>query len=201
MASSTSRIVALYFGYGSNLWLEQMAVRCPESTFVGIARLQNYNWIINERGYANIISASSPISSNDVWGMVYTLTSSDEERLDRNEGVPYAYTKEMLEIDFWPSNIEGATSTIDTRAVPEKKDMLVYIDRKRTKEDEPKKEYIYRMNKGITDALQVGVPLDYFNKVMRKFIHPMEDMIDEELEGEAQKQAAEFDTSKENLKC
>jgi gamma-glutamylcyclotransferase len=201
MASSVSKTVAIYFGYGSNLWLKQMALRCPKSTFIGIARLQDYKWIINERGYANIISASSSASSNEVWGMVYSLTSSDERRLDKNEGVPYAYTKEILETDFWPNITEGVTATIDTKAVPEKKDMLVYIDHKRTEEDEPKEEYIYRMNEGIADALQAGIPLDYVNKVMRKFIPLMGDTVDEQLIGEAQKQAAEFDTSKEDLKC
>jgi hypothetical protein len=33
---------------------------------------------------------------------------------------------------------------IDISAVPEKKQMLLYIDRKRTKDDKPREEYIYR---------------------------------------------------------
>lgn len=45
----------LYFGYGSNLWKHQMVQRCPTSKYLGIARLNDYRWIINERGYANVV--------------------------------------------------------------------------------------------------------------------------------------------------
>ena len=48
--------------------------------------------------------------------------------------------------------------------------MLVYIDRERTAPSEPKEEYVYRMNKGIDDALALGVPKKYVDEVMRKFI-------------------------------
>ena len=44
----------IYFGYGSNLWREQMKQRCPQSEYLGVARLNNYTWLINERGYANV---------------------------------------------------------------------------------------------------------------------------------------------------
>ena len=32
----------LYFGYGSNMWLDQMNRRCPENKFMGTAVL--YDW-------------------------------------------------------------------------------------------------------------------------------------------------------------
>ena len=48
--------------------------------------------------------------------------------------------------------------------------MLVYIDRNRTTNSEPKKEYIHRMNEGIRDALAMGVPKKYVQDIMRKFI-------------------------------
>jgi hypothetical protein len=44
--------IDLYFGYRSNTCLEQTAERCPDSTFVGIAPLRNYRWMINDRGSA-----------------------------------------------------------------------------------------------------------------------------------------------------
>ena len=56
-----------------------------------------------------------------------------------------------------------------------KEKMLVYVDRKRTQPDEPKKEYVYRMNMGIKDALKEGVPEKYVQEVMRKFILDVED--------------------------
>ncbi|KAI1167106.1 hypothetical protein F5B18DRAFT_603766 [Nemania serpens] len=46
----------LYFAYGSNLSTAQMRNRCPLSTPIGLAHLAGWTWIINERGYANIVS-------------------------------------------------------------------------------------------------------------------------------------------------
>ena len=199
MAPSASPII--YFGYGSNLWLHQMTTRCPTSTYLGVARLPNYQWIINDRGYANVVevadSNSTSMSPYDdvVFGLVYSLEAEDEKRLDKNEGVPVAYTKEMLQCEFWPSDTEHK---VDTSKDPEKKeDMLVYIDRNRVQPDKPREEYIYRMNQGITDAVKLGVPEDYVRDVMRKYIPAQED--DDGKEGERERmaefargQAAEF---------
>ena len=199
MAPSASPTI--YFGYGSNLWLHQMTTRCPTSTYLGVARLPNYQWIINDRGYANVVevtdSNSTSMSPYDdvVFGLVYSLEAEDEKRLDKNEGVPVAYTKEMLQCEFWPSDTEHK---VDTSKDPEKKeDMLVYIDRNRVQPDKPREEYIYRMNQGITDAVKLGVPEDYVRDVMRKYIPAQED--DDGKEGEREKmaefargQAAEF---------
>lgn len=71
----------LYFGYGSNLSTTQMAQRCPSSRPVGLAHLsglpshtssgegdglegdqhhqEGWRWMINERGYANVVPQTS----------------------------------------------------------------------------------------------------------------------------------------------
>ncbi|KAI4662597.1 uncharacterized protein J4E79_004888 [Alternaria viburni] len=191
----------IYFGYGSNLWLHQMSTRCPTSKYLGVARLPNYHWIINDRGYANVVespkqnSTSKSSYSDVVFGLVYSLLPEDEKRLDKNEGVPVAYTKEMLPCDFWPSDTEHK---VDTSKHPEKKEsMLVYIDRNRVTPDKPRDEYVYRMNQGIADAVKLGVPEGYVRDVMRQYIPAEED--EEGKEGEREKmaefargQAAEF---------
>ncbi|KAF1983283.1 hypothetical protein K402DRAFT_396759 [Aulographum hederae CBS 113979] len=166
----------LYFGYGSNLWQHQMSLRCPSSTYVGIGRLPGYKWIIHERGYANVVEIFSSSSDNhtldtsdEVYGLLYTLQPSDEARLDINEGVPHAYTKEYLPIEIWPSDDPRAKIEV-SETVPEKGEALVYIDRLRVKESTPKKEYVVRMNHGIDDALAAGVPERYVEGVMRAFI-------------------------------
>jgi gamma-glutamylcyclotransferase len=226
--TNTNTNTTLYFGYGSNLWLKQMHQRCPNSTYLGIARLNDFTWIINERGYANVVEdrfrqrknavdrgrpgshLPFPESWNlkdnyerQVWGLVYSLQASDEERLDRNEGVPVAYGKEMLGCDFWAKDggdrdggSSGSANVADRK--PEEVEMLVYINRKAVEPSEPKEEYVYRMNMGIRDAVKEGVPVKYVEKVMRKFIPEMED--EGEGEGEvvevAKKQAAEFEDEK-----
>ena len=94
-----------------------MTTRCPTSTYLGVARLPNYQWIINDRGYANVVevadSNSTSMSPYDdvVFGLVYSLEAEDEKRLDKNEGVPVAYTKEMLQCEFWPSDTEHKVDT------------------------------------------------------------------------------------------
>lgn len=179
--SPTTTNPTIYFGYGSNLWLHQMRIRCPTSSYLGVARLNAYHWIINDRGYANVVSSSPQKDTsstqtkdddskyaNVVFGLVYTLEKDDERRLDKNEGVPIAYTKELLACDFWPSSTE---KQVDTSQPPDcTRDMLVYIDRERIEPDEPREEYVYRMNRGISDAVKMGVPEGYVEDVMRKFI-------------------------------
>ena len=47
---------------------------------------------------------------------------------------------------------------------------LVYIDVVRKKTSTPKEEYIYRMNMAIADGLEKGIPEEYIDNNLRKFI-------------------------------
>ncbi|KAG8858548.1 hypothetical protein FRB96_005220 [Tulasnella sp. 330] len=190
----------LCFGYGSNIWLQQMRQRCPESTYLGVARLPSYRWIINERGYANVVhcvGATSPNLSEsilgyeaeeyEVYGLVYALSTSDEARLDINEGVPLSYEKEYLKVQFWPSS--GGEVWVDVTKGAVEREVLVYVNEKAVTDSAPKAEYVYRMNMAIKDGLKMGIPGEYVRKVMRKFIPEMED---ESLKEVAGKQALLF---------
>jgi gamma-glutamylcyclotransferase len=116
----------------------------------------NRRWIINERGYANIIPSPGDI----VYGLVFELTASDERSLDRFEGS--AYEKQHIPVDLAPKN-----DAINKHSVKS----LIYVDVERKKERrEPVEEYIYRMNMGIGDALKEGVPASYIKKYLRPFI-------------------------------
>lgn len=170
----------LYFGYGSNLWQEQMAERCPHSGYVGVARLERYRWIIYEKGYANIVETSN--TDDVVYGLVYHLTPSDEANLDRYEGVagePPAYSKELIPASFWPSKRTHTPITpppssdwvdVTNSTAATNRTMLVYINRNLTAIASPKEEYISRMNAGIKDAEICGVPKTYIDHVIREFI-------------------------------
>jgi gamma-glutamylcyclotransferase len=191
MANATTPTI--YFGYGSNLWQDQMKMRCPDSKYLGVARLDDYRWMINNRGYANVVqvntsSSTEPNYANVVYGLVYSLLPSDEERLDVNEGVPFAYTKENLPVSFWAK--ERAHEPVDLHKPAKKQDMLVYISRNHITDSTPKHEYIYRMNQGINDALREGVPQQYVEEVMRKFIPPEHD---DALQNQAMQQALSFE--------
>ncbi|KAF8969710.1 hypothetical protein BDZ97DRAFT_1915245 [Flammula alnicola] len=147
----------VYFGYGSNLWLDQMKRRCPESKFIGIGSLEGWKWIINIRGYANIIPSPGDI----VYGLMFELTSSDEYDLDIYEGT--TYEKKIIPVDSVPSKDLSTADTVQA---------LIYIDVERKSESHPRREYIYRMNMGIADALEAGIPSDYIEKYLRAFIPP-----------------------------
>jgi len=143
MASITN----YYFGYGSNLSKEQMAIRCPESKYYASGTLSGYSWLINARGYASI----TPSESEFVLGEVFTLSQQDIDYLDIYESVEEGmYLKSNL-------SIETSKGTIDC---------LVYIASDSTP-GIPKEEYIERINLGIKSA---NLPDDYVQKTIRSFI-------------------------------
>jgi gamma-glutamylcyclotransferase (GGCT)/AIG2-like uncharacterized protein YtfP len=136
-----------YFGYGSNLSKEQMAIRCPESKYYASGTLSGYSWLINTRGYASI----KPSDSDFVLGEIFTLSQQDVDYLDIYESVEEGmYLKSNL-------SVETSKGTIDC---------LVYIASDSTP-GIPQEEYIKRINLGIKSA---NLPDDYVQKAIRPFI-------------------------------
>lgn len=95
-----------YFGYGSNMDLDQMACRCPDSEFVGVASLENYRFRINARGFATII----PDHESTVHGTLWLISEIDENTLDGYEGVAGGfYWKELVAVDLDGETIDALT--------------------------------------------------------------------------------------------
>lgn len=137
----------LYFAYGSNMGAAQMRDRCPENCLLGPAELDGYRWIVNARGYANIVADEQ----GTVVGLLYLLSSSDEESLDGFEGVAQGnYRKVQLAV----------------RRGGERVMALVYIDPVEA-EGVPRLEYIGRINAALRDA---DLPAAYIAGVVRRFI-------------------------------
>ena len=111
-------------------------------------------WIINQRGYANLI----PSSGDCVRGFIYELNPKDEAALDKYEGAPRIYEKRTIPVQL------ATKKTIDA---------LVYIDFVSTSPDAPKPEYIHRINMGLQDALEKGISQSYIDKYIRRFIPPV----------------------------
>lgn len=154
----------LYFAYGSNLWLHQMSIRCPSSTFLGVAKLLHWRWIINNRGYANIIHSPA----DEAWGMIYALPTADEEKLDGFEGVlAGAYEKQKLTVEVW-REVEGKNG--DVKRPGQEILALCYVSDRWVNEAKPKEEYVHRINMGIHDGLEKGIPVAYVEKYIRPFI-------------------------------
>lgn len=84
----------LYFAYGSNLDLKQMAQRCPDAEIVGPVRLENYELRFRGNGFATV----TPKKGGVVYGLVWKITPNCEQSLDRYEGYPRHYTKETVTV-------------------------------------------------------------------------------------------------------
>ena len=96
----------LYIAYGNNMDTDRMARRCPEAEFLGTSELSGYRLLFkgSQTGfYATIERASGFIVPVVLW----SLTRSDEQRLDYYEGFPNFYTKEMLPMPLYGKVIEG----------------------------------------------------------------------------------------------
>ena len=98
----------LYFAYGSNLNLGQMAVRCPQAGVVGKAVLEGYE-LAFRRGVLTIL----PKEGGRVNGLLWKVNAWDELTLDRYEGYPHLYTKELLPVqtDSGPQNVVAYVMT------------------------------------------------------------------------------------------
>ncbi|KAM0349385.1 hypothetical protein ACHAPU_003794 [Fusarium lateritium] len=183
----------LYFAYGSNLSTEQMRQRCPYSTPVGLAYLKGWKWIINARGYANVVQL--PIDSDDDntpdadadadAGESKQLTArgkgkeqATEEDEDGVYGLLYLVPAEDEERLDGYEGVPWAYQKfqVDVKWASAKRNeddtlrALVYVDSERVEEDVPREEYVGRMEEGIEDAVENwGLDEDYADRVMRRF--------------------------------
>ncbi|CAM3194638.1 poly-gamma-glutamate hydrolase family protein [Mycobacterium colombiense] len=103
----------LYFAYGSNLCVRQMAQRCPDAAHPRPAVLADHDWLINQRGVATV----EPLAGNQVYGVVWRISDGDLATLDSAEGVPVRYRRDEMTVhtDDGP---EPAWVYIDHRVTP-----------------------------------------------------------------------------------
>ena len=80
-----------YIAYGSNLNRAQMALRCPDAKVVGTGEIKDYELLF--RGNRNGAVATVPV-------LIWEISPRDEFNLDRYEGYPRLYGKEMLEVEL-----------------------------------------------------------------------------------------------------
>ena len=128
----------IHFAYGSNLDPRQMAQRCPGAQAQGIAILEGWRFLINERGFATIVK--DPAAK--VHGHIWLLTPVDEAALDEYESVDEDnYRKEVLKV----------------RQDGDSVDSMVYIDHCQ-KPGKPRPNYLRGILHG---AAHFKLPPDY----------------------------------------
>ena len=87
----------LYLAYGSNLNLGQMANRCRTATVVGVSEMKDYQFLF--RGtHSGAVATVEPCKGCSVPVLVWEIARADEIALDRYEGWPFHYRKEVAKV-------------------------------------------------------------------------------------------------------
>jgi len=76
--------VTVYFAYGANMDPVHMADRCPGARRLGMAVLPEHEFRIAAAGYGTAM----PGAGRAIPGVLWELTTQDEQALDQFEGVP-----------------------------------------------------------------------------------------------------------------
>ena len=88
----------LYFAYGSNMNLNQMAFRCPDAEVVESVRLEGYRLAFRTNGGGNGVATILPEEGSYVDGILWRISERDEQHLDHYEGFPVLYGKETVSV-------------------------------------------------------------------------------------------------------
>lgn len=89
----------LYIAYGSNLNLPQMAFRCPTARVVGASEIKDYELLF--RGVpGSSVATVEPLKGSSVPVLLWKLKERDLQALDRYEGFPHFYRKEILPVEL-----------------------------------------------------------------------------------------------------
>ena len=129
----------LYFAYGSNLDLEQMAQRCPDAEIVGPVRLENYELRFRGSGFATV-APKEAVTVKDAAGaeipvMVYIMA----EPYCRQPALPSPYYYRVIQRGFEANGlpVESLQAAWD-RTVDEV--FSGKLDKPRNKKSERRKE-------------------------------------------------------------
>ncbi|KAI0837112.1 hypothetical protein F5Y06DRAFT_92183 [Hypoxylon sp. FL0890] len=112
-----------------------------------------------------------------VYGILYRMHPDDEYTLDRLEVVPWVYERVLVNVTR-VSAPTAKTMCEDETGDPLKKakkteevQAYAYVDFSKTLSTVAKGEYVDRMNRGISEAMdQWGLPQSYVDAVMRHFV-------------------------------
>ena len=86
----------LYFAYGSNINLNQMAVRCPDAKVVEPAVLENYELLFRGNAHGYGVATIRFKEGSQVHGLLWRLTPECEQNLDTYEAYPQLYDKQKV---------------------------------------------------------------------------------------------------------
>ena len=141
----------LYFAYGSNINLDQMAHRCPDAQVVGPVVLENYKLLFCGNTHGNGVATIRPHKGREVHGLLWKITPKCEQALDVYEGYPRLYDKR----DVTVRDRSGREITV-----------MAYVMTDRYKEPAMPSSYYYN---GILEGYrQNGLPVAALRRVWQQ---------------------------------
>lgn len=131
-----------YFAYGSNLNMKQMKIRCPEARPVGWGPLKDHRLAFKRLdsdtdAYLTIEQAKGCFVPIGVW----EISGNDETQLDRYEGYPELYIKEIIHLEF----------NVFDMPVPQTGDGIIYRMCEASVYDMPSAHYLKTCLEGYRD--------------------------------------------------
>lgn len=109
--------MSYYLAYGSNLSVTQMAHRCPDAVYVGMASIKGYQLLFKGSGSGNYLTIEKK-RGRSVPVLVWRISADDEAALDIYEGCPRFYYKTMMKVEVQSLMDTTSLGTVDA---------LVYI--------------------------------------------------------------------------
>ena len=101
-----NRKSTLYIAYGSNLNLPQMANRCPTAEVVGASQLKDYE-LLFRGSRRSAVATVEPKEGSTVPVLLWKIQERDEAFLDRYEGYPRLYDKQMMDVELEGKNVSA----------------------------------------------------------------------------------------------
>ena len=147
----------LYAAYGSNINLEQMAYRCPNSIVAGTTMLKGYE--LQFCHHATI----EPNEESEVPILLWELDAQDERFLDRYEGWPKYYRKESICLELNGESVES----------------MVYIMNGDRPLESPTAEYYDIIEQGYKEN---GLDMSYLEAALAEAIQSENLEMDEEMQ-------------------
>ncbi len=86
----------IYIAYGSNMNIEQMKKRCPNSRRLGVSQIEGY--ALEFHGCKGAVATIVLREDSRVPVVIWEISERDELNLDRYEGFPRLYFKKDFQI-------------------------------------------------------------------------------------------------------
>ncbi|KAI1325947.1 hypothetical protein F5Y16DRAFT_422335 [Xylariaceae sp. FL0255] len=184
----------LYFAFGSNMAMAQMAKRCPDCRLFARGILRGHKWETNAKGGGNVVKVND---DDYVEGILWTLTPTDLELLRPHEGLDWGYfTEQKRDFEIEPLTIKAlegqkasdaaellekykngtikAPEAILTSTEQKKKviqEALIYISLNYKGPADIREEYVGRMEAAMADARLLGMTNEYCQRAIYPFIN------------------------------